>query len=170
MANFITGIRILCSIALVFCPALSPAFYALYVIAGVSDMVDGRVARITHTESEFGSKLDTIADGVFVAVCLAKLLPILHLSAWQYAWIAVIAAIKVSNVVIGYATQKKVVEVHSFMNKITGGVLFVLPLTLSFIDPLFSVSAVCLLATLAALQETDDMLSGKTTDSIFLQR
>ena len=170
MANFITGIRILCSIALVFCPALSPAFYALYVIAGVSDMVDGRVARITHTESEFGSKLDTVADFVFVVVCLAKLLSVLHLSAWQYAWIAVIAGVKVNNVVIGFAMQKKFVDVHSIMNKITGGVLFILPLTLSFIDPLFSVSAVCFVATFAAMQETYFILTKKNAIPFFLQR
>ena len=62
MANIITCIRILCSIALLFCPALSVAFYALYITAGVSDMADGWVARKTNTVSEFGAKLDTIAD------------------------------------------------------------------------------------------------------------
>jgi CDP-diacylglycerol--glycerol-3-phosphate 3-phosphatidyltransferase len=38
MANIITGIRIICSIALLFFPALSPAFYILYITAGVSTM------------------------------------------------------------------------------------------------------------------------------------
>lgn len=61
MANLITVIRILCSVALLFCAALSPWFYALYIIGGVSDMVDGWVARKTNTVSEFGSKLDTVA-------------------------------------------------------------------------------------------------------------
>ena len=49
MANIITGIRIVCSIALLFCPVFSPAFYALYLTAGVSDMIDGTVARKTGT-------------------------------------------------------------------------------------------------------------------------
>ncbi len=116
-------------------------------------MIGGTVARITHTESEFGSKLDTAADCVFVAVCLIKLLPVLHLTAWRYAWVVVIAAIKVINVISGYVMQRKIVDVHSVMNKMTGGVLFVLPLTVSVIDPVFSVSAVCLVATFAAVQE-----------------
>ena len=64
-----------------------------------------------------------------------------------------IAAIKVMNVVSGYLTQKKYVEVHSVMNKVTGGVLFALPLTLSFLDPDFSVSVVCFVATFAAIEE-----------------
>ena len=62
MANIITIIRILCSIALLFFPAFSPVFYVLYITAGVSDMVDGWFARRTHTVSELGAKLDTIKD------------------------------------------------------------------------------------------------------------
>ena len=76
MANIITGIRIVLSVALLFCSALSPLFYALYMVAGFSDMLDGAVARKTGTVSEFGSRLDTIADLLFVAVCLIKLLPV----------------------------------------------------------------------------------------------
>ena len=141
------------------CPVPSVAFYALYLGAGFTDMIDGTVARITHTESEFGSKLDTMADFVFVAVCLVKLLPILHLPAWQYAWIGVIGAIKVINVIVGYATQKKFMDVHSVMNKLTGGVLFIFPLTISIINFSISVSAVCLVATIAAVQENYYILS-----------
>ena len=62
MANIITSIRILCSIALLFCQSLSPTFYLLYVVAGFTDMIDGTVARKTNTVSEIGSKLDTVAD------------------------------------------------------------------------------------------------------------
>lgn len=161
LANLITVLRTLFSIGLLFCPVPSTAFYALYLSAGFTDMIDGTVARITHTESEFGAKPDTVADFVFVAVCLAKLLPILHLPTWQYAWIAGIAAIKVINVIFGYITKKKFIDVHSVMNKVTGGVLFVFPLTLSFVDPVFSASAVCLIATIAAIQEGHVMRTGE---------
>ena len=60
---------------MLFCQVFSPAFYSFYIVAGVSDMIDGIVARKTGTASEFGSKLDTVADIVFVAVCLIKMLP-----------------------------------------------------------------------------------------------
>ena len=82
MANIITILRILCSIALLFCPVFSLVFYALYITAGVSDMLDGWVARRTHTTSELGAKLDTIADVVFVIVCLVRLLPVLDIPTW----------------------------------------------------------------------------------------
>ena len=153
MANLITSIRILCSIALLFCAALSPAFYTLYITAGVSDMLDGWVARKTNTVSDFGSKLDTVADIFFVAVCLVKLLPNLHLPVWIYAWIAVIASIKVLNIVYDYAIRKQFLADHSILNKVTGALLFALPLTLSVIDVKYSATAVCVVATIAAVKE-----------------
>ena len=99
MANLITSIRIICSIALFFCPVLSTSFYALYIVVGITDMIDGTVARKTNSVSEFGSKLDTVADFVFVAVCIIKLIPVLNVETWMYIWIAVIFVIKVINIV-----------------------------------------------------------------------
>ena len=75
IANLITGTRILCSVALLLCPVFSLSFFFLYLAAGLTDMIDGLVARKTGTVTEFGAKLDTAADFVLVAVCLWKLLP-----------------------------------------------------------------------------------------------
>ena len=116
-------------------------------------MVDGWVARRTHTVSEFGAKLDTIADFVFVIVCLVKVLPIIDIPVWLYVWIGVIALIKIINIVSGFVVQKRFVAVHSTMNKIAGLLLFVLPLTISFIDLKYSATVVCVFATFAAIQE-----------------
>ena len=153
LANCITAIRILCSIALLFFPAFSTAFYTLYITAGVSDMVDGWIARLTHTVSELGAKLDTIADIVFVVVCLVKLLPVLDITTWLWVWIGIIALIKIINIISGYIVQKRFVSVHSTMNKITGLLLFVLPLTITFLDLKYSAAVVCIFATFAAIQE-----------------
>lgn len=153
MANLITAIRILCSIALLFCAALSPWFYALYITAGVSDMVDGWVARKTNTVSDLGSKLDTVADIIFVSVCLVKLLPVLHLPVWIYVWVGLIACIKVFNIVYSYVVRKQFLADHSILNKVTGALLFLLPLTLSVIDVKYSEAVVCTVATIAGIQE-----------------
>ena len=142
MANIITCVRIVLSAALLFCPPLSPAFYALYLAAGFSDMIDGAVARKTGTVSELGSRLDTIADLVFTAVCLVKLLPVLEVPVWLLIWIAVIAVIKLLNIAMGYIRQKKFAAVHSVLNKVTGGLLFLFPLTLTFIDLKYSAAVV----------------------------
>ena len=153
MANVITGIRILLSVGLLFCPALSPCFCALYLLAGLSDMLDGLVARRTHTATPFGAKLDTAADLVFVTACLIKLLPALVISLWLSIWTAVIALIKIGNMVHGFVKQKHFVAFHSPLNKVTGLLLFLLPLTLSFVSLHYTAPAVCAFATVAAIQE-----------------
>ena len=153
MANIITGIRIVCSIAMLFFPAFSPAFCILYVAAGISDMIDGIVARKAGTVSEFGSKLDTVADLVLVTVCLIKILPVTHIPMWLIIWIIVIAAIKGINLISGYVMHKEFVAVHTVMNKITGILLFILPLTFTIIDMKYSGAFVSAVATFAAIQE-----------------
>lgn len=153
MANIITSIRIICSISLLFCPALSMLFYVLYIVAGVTDMIDGIVARKTNSVSEFGSKLDTIADFVLVVTCLIKLLPVLDIETWMYIWIVIIAVIKLINIVSCYVMWKKLIAVHSVMNKVSGVLLFALPLTFRIIGLRYSVIVVCVVATFAAVQE-----------------
>ena len=153
MANIITGCRILCSILLLFVPAFSSTFYILYLVAGFTDMIDGPIARKTNTANEFGSRLDTIADIVFVAACMIKLRPVLTIPTWLCIWIGVIAIIKVFNIISGYIVQKKLVAKHTIMNKVTGAVLFILPLTLSVVDLKYSGGFICTIAILAAIQE-----------------
>lgn len=153
MANTITFSRIMFSIALLFLPALSPAFYAVYVMAGLTDMLDGTVARKTGTASEFGSRLDTTADFIFVMVCLCKLLPAVALPVWLYLWGAVVALIKGINMARGAA-------VHTVLNKVAGAVLFAFPLTFSVFDVRYSAVIVCVIATFAAVREGHDIKSG----------
>ena len=153
MANIITGFRALISIVLLFCPVLSPAFYMLYLNAGFSDMIDGTIARRTNTVSEFGAGFDTAADFVFVVVCLIKILPVISMPTWLCVWIVMIALIKIVNIISGYIVQRRLVAVHSVMNKVTGVLLFILPLTFSIVPLRYSTIPVCAIATFAAVQE-----------------
>ena len=153
IANTITCCRILFSILMLFFPAFSGSFYACYIIAGITDMIDGTVARKLGTSSQFGEKLDTVADFIFAAAALFKLLPVMKISMTIWIWTGLIAVIKLINIISGFVVQKRFVTVHSLANKITGAVLFVLPLTLSLIDLSYSAIFVCLAATFAAIQE-----------------
>ena len=93
-ANFITICRIFGSILLLFFPVFSFSFYGLYLFCGISDMVDGTIARKTNAESAFGARLDTVADFVFVTVSLIKFLPVLDIPKWLWGWMAVIVLYK----------------------------------------------------------------------------
>ena len=153
IANILTSCRILSSVLLLFFPAFSLGFYIIYFFCGFSDMLDGTIARKTNTVSSFGSKLDTAADFVFMAVCVVKLLPKMNIPVWLWIWIAVIAIVKFTNIIWGFIRRKKLVDYHTFLNKTTGLLLFLLPLTLQFIVPTHSFAAVCTIATIAAIQE-----------------
>ena len=153
LANTITSVRILCSITLLFCVVLSPTFYALYILAGLTDIMDGWIARKTNTASEFGARLDTFADFTFLTICAIKLLPIMEISVCFYTWVGVIAVIKLFNVIGGYLIHKRFIALHTFMNKLTGALLFIFPLTINILGIKIYTTIVCVLATFTAIQE-----------------
>ena len=153
IANIVSSSRILLSITLLFCPVFSVCFYGIYLLCGFTDMVDGTVARKTNAVSEFGAKLDTASDFIFFAVALIKLLPVIHIPKWIWVWIVIIAIIKIFNVILGFIYTKKLISLHTVMNKITGLLLFLIPPALQFIEIKYSFAVVCIIATIAAIQE-----------------
>lgn len=153
MANAITASRMLAALALLFVEVASPAFWGLYAWCGISDMVDGAVARKLGEQSEFGAKLDSAADLIFVAVCLVSVTPALQMPAWLIAWIAVIALCKIAGYASGLAVHGKVVALHTAANKMAGLLVFAsVPIMLFTGSVLVAVSA-CAVATYAAIQE-----------------
>ena len=163
IANIITASRIVLSLQLLFLPLSSAWFYALYMLCGFTDMIDGTVARKTKSASEFGARLDTISDFVFMVVCAIKILPILYIPVWLWVWIALIALTKILNIALVFIAKKKLISIHSVFNKITGFALFLLPLTLTFAKATYSVLAICVLATVAVAQEVYLVARGRET-------
>ena len=106
-------------LSLLFIPLSSVWFYALYLLCGLSDMIDGTVARRTSSASEFGARLDTVSDFVFMTAALIKFLPHLHIPIWQWIWIGIIAMIKFGNASLGFGRTKKLISPHTRPNKIT---------------------------------------------------
>ena len=153
IANILTGSRIWGSILLLFFPAFSLGFYITYILCGFSDMIDGVIARKTNSTSKFGSQLDTIADLIFVLASFVKLLPVIHIPGWLWIWGGTIAAIKISSIIGGYVSKKQLTALHTIMNKVTGFLLFLWPLTAAFAELKYSAIAVCAIATFSAMQE-----------------
>lgn len=161
MANSITFFRILLSLLLLFFPAQSPGFYGLYLAAGLSDMLDGFIARRTNTASPLGARLDSIADVVFLSVCLVKLLPVLVLSGWLWVWVGLIALLRLINILSGFVCRGKLVLLHTRANKLTGALLFLLPLCLNFLDISYAALPLCTVASYAAIQEGHFIRTGR---------
>ena len=153
LANILTGCRILGSILLLFVPVFSVAFYGVYLLCGFTDMIDGTVARMTNSASRFGEKLDTAADIVFVSAALIKFLPNLPIPVWLWVWGGGIAVLRIGNILLGYVLRREFAAMHTVLNKVTGLLLFFLPLTISAVDFRYSSMAVCTVATVSAIQE-----------------
>ena len=153
IANIITSCRILGSIGLLFCPVFSAWFYGLYLFCGLTDMVDGTIARRTGAASAFGATLDTVADFLFVIVSFVKLLPVIRVPAWIWVWTAAIAVVKLVSLVWRFTQRKQMPSLHTIANKATGFCLFLLPLMMSFLALRYTAPVVCVIAATAAIQE-----------------
>ena len=153
IANIITLCRMIGSIGLLFCPMFSACFYGLYIFCGLTDMVDGTVARKTGAASSFGARLDTVADFLFVIASFVKLIPVIRIPVWTWVWVAVIAVVKLVNLFWGILGRKQIPSLHTIANKATGLCLFLLPLTMPFADLRYTAPVVCVIATIAAIQE-----------------
>ena len=153
IANVLTMCRIAGSVLLLFLPVFSSAFYITYLLCGLSDMIDGAVARKTNSVSDLGAKMDTAADLVFVAVSFIKLLPTISMPWWLWIWGGIIAMIKICHIIWGLVFKKQFISPHTMMNKITGLLLFLFPLIISFVELKYFAIVVCSVATFSAIQE-----------------
>ena len=160
-ANAVTVCRIILSLSLFLCPVFSVPFWIVYVSAGATDVLDGYIARRMKITSTLGSRLDTVADLVFFVVCLIIFIPVLDIPVWLYVWVAIIAAIKIINIASAYKMHGRLMVAHTLMNKVSGLLLFVLPMTFSSIELTYSSIIVCTVVTFAAVQEGHFMRTGR---------
>lgn len=150
--DIITSVRIIGSIIMIFTPTLSKEFYVVYTIAGISDVLDGYVARKTKTTSEFGKKLDSFADLLFYTTMMIKVMPYLLKLLPKIIWVFIYVALAIRVVLYGYfgVFKHTFISNHTYGNKLTGFSLFFLPYMLStkvFIPYAYITSLIALFAT-----------------------
>jgi CDP-diacylglycerol--glycerol-3-phosphate 3-phosphatidyltransferase len=117
--------RIVLCLPLLMVDAMTVPFWVLYVIAGLTDILDGFLARRWGVESKLGARLDSLADFVFVLTVGYKFFPLLKLPATLWMMIGLIAMIKVANAISSYMVKRRIEFLHTRANKLTGFLLFV---------------------------------------------
>lgn len=129
LANFVTSLRGFGAIAMIFIEPLTAPFYIVYTICGLSDGIDGTIARKMGTSSEFGAHLDSICDIAFYLVMFIKLMPVLLVMIPGWIWLIVAAALTVRVTAYGIALVKyrKMAAIHTYINKVTGALVFLIP-------------------------------------------
>ena len=145
--------RIVLCLPLLLVDAMTLPFWVLYLIAGLTDMLDGFLAKRWGVESKFGARLDSLADFVFVLAVGYKLFPWLKLPATLWMMIGLIALVKIVNAICSYVVIHRIEYLHTKANKLTGLLLFVgmMAIGQSYFIPL--AWTIACIALFAAIQE-----------------
>ena len=151
--DLLSASRIALCLPLLLVDAMTLPFWVLYLIAGLTDILDGFLARRWGVESKFGARLDSLADFVFVLAVGYKLFPWLKLPATLWMMIGFIAMVKASNAISSYVVKHRIEFPHTKANKVTGFLLFVGMMAIGQ-SYFFSVAwAIACIALFAAIQE-----------------
>ncbi len=128
-ANCITTVRIIGTVFMIFTAPLSLAFFIVYTICGISDLLDGWVARKTNSITEFGSRLDSIADLFFYIVMIIKILHILWkiVPVWFWYVLGGIVLLRIASYTTAAIKFRRFASLHTKMNKISGLLVFATP-------------------------------------------
>ncbi|MBF4692551.1 CDP-alcohol phosphatidyltransferase family protein [Fusibacter ferrireducens] len=153
IVNIISLSRILMALSLLKLEPFSTAFYLVYIFCGLSDIVDGYIARKTNSTSELGAKLDSFADLIMILVVMAILIPILEIPMAYIIWIFIIICIRFAAFIIAVIKYRKFGSLHTIANKATGLMLFLYPLIRPFDILDFAPIGLCLMGTLSAIEE-----------------
>ncbi len=155
LPNGITSLRIVGAVLMFWVEPLTLPFYIIYSLCGLSDALDGWVARATGTSSDFGAQLDSVADLSFYIAMLIRILPKLVelLPFWIWYVVAFLVALRILAYIIAAIRHRRFASLHTYANKATGASMFAVPYLI--ITPLGMAycMTVCAIAGFAAVEE-----------------
>ena len=124
--NSLTTLRFFGGLALIFLPLPSISFYIVYLICGLTDLLDGFLARKLKTASAFGAKLDSMADLTFYCVSLLRMMPWLRkrLPNWIWYIVGFVIALRLASYLVAAIRFRRFAAVHTIANKATGALVF----------------------------------------------
>lgn len=131
-ADILTLLRMVGTALLAALKPLSGGFFFLYALTGVTDVLDGWIARKTNTESDFGARLDSAADLLFYAVMLLRIFPALWQALPGSIWFAVafIVLVRLAAYLTAAVKYRRFASLHTYLNKFTGFGVFLIPFSL----------------------------------------
>ncbi|KAB3529507.1 CDP-alcohol phosphatidyltransferase family protein [Alkaliphilus pronyensis] len=171
--NYLSFTRIIFSLILIFVKPLSVTFYTIYIICGLSDIMDGFIARRIGITSKFGARLDSLADLIMVGILVMILYPIVKLTDEILIWIIFIAIIRVTSIVVALKKYRTFAIIHTYGNKVTGIVLFISVTLLPYINTIVLMYIISVVASISSIEELIIQLTSNELElnkrSIFLK-
>ncbi len=161
--NTVTLLRIIGTAALIFVAPFTSAFYVIYTLCGVTDILDGTLARALKCKSELGARLDSIADLLFYAVMILKIMPKLSEVLPTALWVVIVLTflLRVASYILAAMKYKLFVSMHTYLNKLSGASIFIVPYFVTGPSALPVCIAVTAVAVFAAVEEFIIHLSQK---------
>ena len=155
VADTVTSMRMAAALFLLFLSLKSIWFPVIYTLAGLTDVLDGWLARKYGRASEFGARLDSISDLLFYSVLMIRLFPVLYQTLPGEIWYAVFGIVLVRLAAYTTAAVKfhRFASLHTWLNKLTGVAVFLLPYVFWASSGVVYSWAVCILAFAASLEE-----------------
>ena len=155
LPNCITAFRICGAALLMLTEPFSVAFYMLYSLCGLSDVIDGWLARKMDVSSELGARLDSVADLLFYSAMLIKLLPTLIIRLTPGIWWAIcgVLILRCASYAVAGVKYRRFASLHTYMNKFTGLCVFLVPYFIFLPCYIPLCAAVCAAAGLASAEE-----------------
>ncbi len=164
LPSIITLFRILLSISLLFVDLFSTGFVLVYLLCGLTDAMDGFIARRLKAESLLGARLDTVADIVMFAVILYIFVPHVAFSWALVSWLLAILLVRLVSMALVYFKYQKFAMLHTVSNKVTGFLLFFIPLAIGTGMEMPAIYVVCAVASVSAIEELAIHVFSKTLD------
>ncbi|MDR0531112.1 MAG: CDP-alcohol phosphatidyltransferase family protein [Oscillospiraceae bacterium] len=138
-------------------------FSAFYLLSGMTDILDGYLARKYHWESKSGGILDGLADVTFFLVCLASLFLLYQKDCLKLSSLDILVTVitgaciivfKTFNYFMTYARFKQFNGVHTWSFKTAGTVMYFAALAFMWLQRLdFRVAIVLGAITIYACAE-----------------
>lgn len=151
--NLLTGLRFGLTVLLLFLPFPGTPFFFLYLVCGLTDILDGWLARRLHASTVFGARLDSAADFCLVCTMLFRLWPLLAQAPGVLLWVAAISLLRLGAACIARVRFGRFGCLHTRANKLAGLLLFLYPLSLPFTQSPAVLLSLCLVAALSAAEE-----------------
>lgn len=153
--NMFSLLRILLSVLLIPLLPIRIGFTVVYIAIGITDLLDGLIARKYGYESDFGAKLDSIADFVFYFIIVLIFLKLYSsiLEVNHQVALLVILIIRLLNVLLTKLKYKKIVFVHTLANKISGVIVYLMPVVFLLIQDSIVVWIILGIVFVAAVEE-----------------
>ena len=167
LSNIITSTRIIFAICILFTSPFSIYFWTFYVLCGISDILDGVIARKLKQESDLGAKLDSIADFLFLTAVVIVIFTKITVQEWIWIFVVIIALIRFISYGIGYYKYHTFSTLHTYFNKATGLFLFICPVLILIFGIHITAIFICIIAFLAALEELLIRLKSKTINRYY---